>query len=191
MLRPTFETTYLQGRKTAIYPSNLKDVSQHKKTTMHFLATTLLSILSLTSLVTSGPAQQSVRRDKAPKCSGHHQCWSLYMRWDIPPKDDLYHFAYPMREMQQPKTLTIVDKGCNIIKTTMNQPDPKGPITVYLEGISPGDLTIHRNATRGCPVFTYANTEYGAENDCGWDSGNDFSAFTSSFGCGPDSSKGN
>ncbi|APA13808.1 predicted protein [Sclerotinia sclerotiorum 1980 UF-70] len=111
------------------------------------------------------------------------------MRWNIPPKDDLHHFGYPMGEMQQPNTLTLTDRDCNNIKTSMNQPVPKGPITVYLEGVTPGDLTIHRNASRGCPVFSYAGTEYGARNDCGWDHGDDYSALISYFGYDPAPSK--
>ncbi|KAF7890219.1 hypothetical protein EAF00_008534 [Botryotinia globosa] len=145
---------------------------------MHFLATTLLTVSLLTSLVVSGPLQQLEPRVKSADCTAPVNCWSLYMRWDMDPKADRIDFALVLP--RQPKDLEIVDRDCNIVKTSMEQSDPKGPITVKMEGKNPGDLIITHATGYGKPVFTYNNGEYGGDH-CGWNTGPDWASYNCLF----------
>ncbi|TGO44614.1 hypothetical protein BCON_0489g00040 [Botryotinia convoluta] len=145
---------------------------------MCFLATRLLTVSLLTSLVASGSLQQLEPRAKADKCTPPVNCWSLYMRWDIDPKALLADFALVL--MKQPKELEIVDKDCNIVKTSMEQPDPNGPITVKMEGKNPSDLVITGDTGYGKPLFTYNNGNYGGDA-CGWKTGPDWASYICLF----------
>ncbi|KAF7945091.1 hypothetical protein EAE96_009871 [Botrytis aclada] len=145
---------------------------------MHFLASTLLTVFLVASLVASGTLQQLEPRAKADKCTAPVNCWSMYMRWDIDSKAPLIDFALVL--MKQPKVLEIVDKDCNIVKTSMEQSDPKGPITVKMEGKNPSDLVITGATGYGKPIFTYNNGNYGRD-DCGWDTGPDWAAYSCLF----------
>ncbi|KAF7867544.1 uncharacterized protein EAF02_009735 [Botrytis sinoallii] len=145
---------------------------------MHFLATTLLTVSLLASLVASGPVNQLDPRAKAENCTAPVNCWSLYMRWDVDPKADMTDFAKTL--MRQPKDLEIVDKDCNIVKTSMEQPDPNGAITVKMEGKNPSDLIITGSDNYFRPEFTYNNGEYGREH-CGWKTGPDWSSYNCLF----------
>jgi len=145
---------------------------------MHFLTATLLKVSFLASLVASGSLQQLEPRAKAENCTAPVNCWSLYMRWEVDPKAPLIDFALVL--MKQPKDLEIVDKDCNIVKTSMEQSDPKGPITVKMEGKSPSDLIITGATGYGKPLFTYNNANYGDEA-CGWDPGPDWASYICLF----------
>ncbi|KAF5868765.1 uncharacterized protein Bfra_012096 [Botrytis fragariae] len=145
---------------------------------MYLLATTFLTSSLFTSLVASGTLQQLEPRAKADKCTPPVNCWSLYMRWDMDPKANLEDFALVL--MRQPKELEIVDKDCNIVKTSMEQPDPKGPITVKMEGKNPSDLVITGADGYGRPEFTYNNGQYGKEH-CGWKTGPDWASYICLF----------
>ncbi|KAF7914630.1 uncharacterized protein EAF01_001036 [Botrytis porri] len=145
---------------------------------MYLLATTLVTISLYTSLVTSGPLQSLEPRNKADGCTAPVNCWSLYMRWDMDPKAERKDFALVL--MRKPKDLEIVDRDCNIVKNSMEQPDPNGPITVKMEGKNPSDLIITGATGYGKPVFKYNNVEYGRD-DCGWKTGPDWSSYNCHF----------
>lgn len=68
--------------------------------------------------------------------------------------------------MDQPSELAVTNKNCETLKTSMNQPEPKGNITVIMEGMTPGDLTIYGSTGSGKPLFVWNGKEEGGDN-CG------------------------